>query len=63
MQVQVLSSTLRRGVRVRFIVSVLKTDVRKRTVGSNPTLSAICQFITNTVLTVKTKTGYVVDGL
>lgn len=25
-------------VRVRFIVSVLKTDVQKCTVGSNPTL-------------------------
>lgn len=28
------------GVRVWFMVSVLKTDVRKRTVGSNPTLTA-----------------------
>lgn len=29
------------GVRVRFIVSVLKTDVQKCTVGSNPTLPVI----------------------
>lgn len=28
-------------VRVRFIVSVLKTDVQKCTVGSNPTLPVI----------------------
>ena len=28
------------GVRVWFMVSVLKTDVRERTVGSNPTLTA-----------------------